>query len=43
LISTEYITEDENNLDPSTRNYDCDWQVIYNELIQILQNLPKRL
>ena len=24
-------------------NYDCDWQVIYNELMQILQNLPKRV
>jgi tetratricopeptide (TPR) repeat protein len=43
LISTEYITEDENNPDPTTRNYDCDWQVIYNELMQILQNLPKRV
>ena len=43
LISTEYITEDENNIDPSTRNYDCGWQVIYNEFMQILQNLPKRV
>ncbi|MEG3902601.1 tetratricopeptide repeat protein [Microcoleus sp. B4-C5] len=43
LISKEYITEDENNADAMTRNYDCDWQVIYNELMQILQNLPKRV
>ncbi|MEG4311039.1 MULTISPECIES: tetratricopeptide repeat protein [unclassified Microcoleus] len=43
LISKEYITEDENNPDAMTRNYDCDWQVIYNELMQILQNLPKRV
>ncbi len=43
LISKEYITEDENNPDATTRNYDCDWQVIYNELMQILQNLPKRI
>ncbi|MEG4496590.1 tetratricopeptide repeat protein [Microcoleus sp. F10-C6] len=43
LISKEYIIEDENNPDATTRNYDCDWQVIYNELMQILQNLPKRV
>jgi hypothetical protein len=44
LISKEYITEDnKNNPDPMTRNYDCDWQVIYNQLMQILQNLPKRV
>ena len=44
LVSKEYITEDnKNNPDPMTRNYDCDWQVIYNELMQILQNLPKRI
>jgi len=42
-VSLDHIIDDENNPDPFTRNYDCDWQVIYNELMQILQNLPKRI
>jgi hypothetical protein len=41
-IPKDDIVENMNDPNPN-RDYDCDWQVIYNELMQILQNLPKRI
>jgi tetratricopeptide (TPR) repeat protein len=36
LIALNDIIEDESNPDPFTRNYDCDWRIIYNEVLKIL-------
>ena len=41
FVSMDHILEDENNPDPFTRNYDVDWQVIYNEVIKIIEELKK--
>lgn len=38
LIAQEYIIEQDNS-NHMTRSYDCDWQVMYDELIQIIHNL----
>jgi hypothetical protein len=37
-IPKEYIIDDINNPDLN-RNYDCDWRVIYEELIKIVNQL----
>ena len=36
LIALNDIIEDESNPDPFTRSYDCDWRIICNELLKIL-------
>jgi hypothetical protein len=37
LIAHEHII-DQDNSSHMTRNYDCDWQVIYDEAIKIIYN-----